>query len=438
MTASPAWAPSELGAQLGLSRRTTPVLLRYASVSIVLLSLLAGLAAALAVSERQSATSTAWRSSEPLLVTAQDIDTSLSDADTTAAASFLKGRLESAELESRYQSDVARASSDLALAAQEAGSDPALAASLQTISTELPVYAGIIQEANFNERQAFYPLAAAYLSEANNLMRTTLLPAAAQVYSTEQARLNSDQNQAVSRWLAVLAVVALLALLAALFVAQRSLSRHFHRTWNVALVSATVLVIAVGVWGIVALAVQDNGVRGAIADGSHPVSTFTEARIMALRARADDELTLLTRDSDSTFQRDYGRTASALKSLLASGVSSRSLDSEEQSRLRSAKSDFASYRRLHTQIRQADLGSGDLAQAVSLASGNGSEMLPAVSSDLNGALSDGIAASQSNFVDATSGAASDLDGLVWGIAIGAVLVAVLVLIGFQPRIDEYR
>jgi hypothetical protein len=146
-TASPLRAPRSVGARLGLARGTTPVLLRFTSVAIVFLSLVTGLVTALAVSERQSATRTAWQSSEPLLVTAQDIDTSLSDADTTAAASFLQGRLESAGLQSRYQSDVARASSELAVAAQEAGSDPTLAASLQTMSTALPVYAGTIQEA---------------------------------------------------------------------------------------------------------------------------------------------------------------------------------------------------------------------------------------------------------------------------------------------------
>jgi hypothetical protein len=436
-TAAPLSAPHVVGARLGLLRRTTPMLLRSTSVAIVLLTLLTGLVAALAVSERQSATFSAWQSSEPLLVRAQDIDTSLSDADTTAAASFLQGRTESAGLASRYQADVARASSDLAVAAQEAGSDPALAASLQTISTELPVYAGIVQEANFNERQAFYPLAAAYLSEANNLMRTTLLPAAAQVYGTEQSRLQGDQNQAVSPWLAVLAVVALLALLAALFSAQRSLSGRFNRTWNLALVGATVIVLALGIWGIVALAVQGGNVTSAMADGSHPVSTFTQARILALRARADDELTLLTRDADPTFQQDYGRTASALQSLLASGSSSASFDTAERQELANAKAAFASYQKLHTQIRQADT-SAEPAGAVALAKGSGSQQLPAVSSDLDAALSGGIGVSQGTFVDATSGAGADLDGLVWGIALGSVLVAVLVLVGFQPRIEEYR
>ena len=245
-TASPLWATRSAAPWLGLSRRTTPVQLRVAAVSIAILSLVTGLVAALAVSERQSATSSAWQSSEPLLVTAQNVDTSLSDADTTAAAAFLQGRLEPAALQSRYQTDLAQASSDLAAAAQEAGSDPTLATSLRTLSTALPVYAGIVQQANFNERQASYPLAAAYLAEANNLMRTTMLPAAALVYGTEVRRLQGDQNQAVSPWLAALALIATVGLLLALVLAQRSLSRRFRRTWNVLLAAATVVLVALG------------------------------------------------------------------------------------------------------------------------------------------------------------------------------------------------
>jgi hypothetical protein len=428
---------STVGPRVAVARLTTPRQLRIASVSIVVLALFAGLVSALAVAERQSATSSAWRSSEPLLVTAQDIDTSLADADTTAAASFLQGNVEPAALQSQYQSDLGRASSDVAVAAQKAGSDPELATSLRTISTELPVYAGIIQQANVNERQAFYPLAAAYLSEANSLMRTFLLPAAAQVYSTEARRLQGDQNRAVSPWLAVLAILVLVALVAALIAAQFRLSRHFRRTWNVALAGATILVLVLGTWGIVALTIQGNGVSNAVADGSRPLSTFTQGRILALRARADDELTLLTRDSDRTFQGDYTTTAAALHSLLAFEDTAGVVTPTVRAELASARSDFESYQRLHGQISKADQ-QGDLAEAVRLASGTAGNMLPAVSSSLDGALSDGIDTSQTTFVSSTSNADADFDGLVWGLAVGSVLVGVLVLVGFHPRIEEYR
>ena len=84
-------------------RRETPVVLRMMAASIVLLAVLAGVAGALATVVRQSATSASWQTAEPLMVTAQTIDTSLSDADTTAAASFLQGRVEPATLQQRYR-----------------------------------------------------------------------------------------------------------------------------------------------------------------------------------------------------------------------------------------------------------------------------------------------------------------------------------------------
>ena len=108
-----------------------------------------------------------------------------------------------------------------------------------------------------------------------------------------------------------------------------------------------------------------------------------------------------------------------------------------RTQLTRAKATFGSYTSLHGQIRHDD-SAGNLAGAVGLASGSSADDLPAISSDLNSDLADGITASQSTFVNATSDAASDLDGLIWGLAVGSVLVAALVLIGFQARIAEYR
>jgi hypothetical protein len=438
VTAAPARVTRRAGARVRSARRTTPVLLRAAAVSVAILALVLGLVAALATSERQGATAASWQNAEPLMVTAQAVDTALSDADTTAAASFLQGRLEPAALEDRYQTDLALASADVAVAAREAGSDPEVAASLETLSTDLPVYAGIVQDADFNERQGFYPLAAAYIAEANSLMRSSILPAAATVYGTEGSRLADDQSQGVSPVLAILAGLAFLALLFVLVVAQRWLSRRFHRTWNIALAAATVIVLALGIWFTVAFTTQTSGVNSALANGSQPVSTFTQARILALRARADDELTLLTRDSDQTYQTDYTSTAAALRHLLDTpGSSAGAAGSSVRTELARASAAFGSYAAAHTQIRHDDAG-GNLAGAVALASGGGAQELPAISSDLNSDLSNGITASQATFVNATSNAASDLDGLIWSLAIGAILVAALVLIGFQPRIAEYR
>jgi hypothetical protein len=420
------------------AHRETPVVLRLMAASIVLLALLAGVAGTLATVARQSATSASWQTAEPLMVTAQAIDTSLSDADTTAAASFLQGRVEPTTLQRRYDADLTTASADVARAAQEAGSDPAVGAALTTLSTNLPAYSGVVQEADFNERAGNYPLAAAYLAEANNLMRTSILPAAAQVYGTEVKRLAHDQSNAASTTLTVLAVVAFAALLAALVLAQRWLSGRFHRTWNLALAGATVLVVVLGLWAVVALVAQNSGVASAERNGSRPVSTFTDARILALRARADDELTLLTRDSDASYQEDYASTAAALKGLLADNQgSARGSDPSERQQSARALSAWDAYSSVHQLVRHAD-SSGNLTGAVALASEPGAHDLPGASADLDGALATGIVGSQGTFVTTTSGAASDLNGLVWAIALGALAVIALALLGFGPRLAEYR
>ena len=433
LTAGPLPAAREMDAGPRLMGRSTPARLRLITAGLALLALLTGLVAALATTQRQSATSASWQTAEPLMVTAQDIDTSLSDADTTAAASFLQGKLEPAALQDRYSGDITKASAEIAIAAQQAGADASVGGALKTLSIDLPVYTGIVSNANFNERQGYYPLAAAYLAEANNLMRTNLLPAAAQVYATESSRLASDQDQAVSPWLATVAVCAFVALLGALFMTQRWLSRRFHRTWNVALAAATAFVFGIGLWATISFVTQNAGVNSAQTTGSQPVSTFTQARILALRARSDDELTLLTRDSDATYQEDFRSTQAALKRLV---VANSNANRAERQQLAAARQDVVAYDTVHAQIRQDD--PDEFAAAVGLAKGAGPADLPAASGRLNAALASGIQDGQANFDNAAPAASSDLDGLVWGIAVGMILVAGLIVLALRQRIEEYR
>jgi hypothetical protein len=427
-------AARDLGDDPRLLGRSTPARLRLVTAILAGLALLTGLVAALATTQRQSATTASWQTAEPLMVTAQDIDTSLSDADTTAAASFLQGKLEPVALQDRYSSDITKASADIAIAAQQAGADVSVGDALKTLSTDLPVYTGIVSTANFNERQAYYPLAAAYLAEANSLMRTNLLPAAAQVYAKETRRLSSDQGQAVSPWLAAVAVCAFLVLLGALVMTQRWLSRRFHRTWNVALAAATAVVFGVGLWTTVSFVTQNTDVNNAQSTGSQPVSTFTQARILALRARADDELTLLTRaGSASTYQDDFRSTQAALKRLV---VADGNANGAERDQLAAARQDVTAYDTVHSQIRRDD--PDNFSTAVNVASGSIPADLPATSGRLNAALASGIQDGQANFDDAAPAASSDLDGLVWGIALGTVLVAGLIVVALRQRIEEYR
>ena len=414
--------------------RITPTRLRAVSLGLAVLVVATGVVTALAAAERHAATAAGWQKSEPLVVGAQAIDSYLSDADTTAAGSFLRSQIEPAGLRVRYTSDLARASANLAQGAQEAGPDPAVTSSIRTVSVDVPVYAGLVQTATFNEREAFYPLAAAYIGEANNLMQQSILPAATQLYSVENQRLAADLGTAGGAWLVVLAAVLFLALLVLLSIVQVSMSRHFRRTFNLYLVGATAVTLVLGIWFTVAIATQSSGVNAATSGGSGPLVVFTQARIDALRMTADDELTLLTRDSEPGLQPDYRATVSRLDRLL--GSAGNGAGAVEQDEVGQARRALAAYRRVHAQIRRLDTtGTATGEQdADSLAA----SQLPAASSTLDGDLAHSIAASQRAFDQSMSGATSDTAGLIWASVILSVLGAVLVLVGFRARIAEYR
>ncbi len=435
-------APAHARTQPPVHTRTrngvTPVRLRLMAIGLAVLALLVGLVTALAANDRDTATAAASQTAEPLVVEAQAIDTYLSDADTTAAGSFLQGQLQPETLRTSYMSDVALASTNLALAAQAAGSDPAVASDIRSVAVNLPVYTGLVQTATFNERQAYYPLATAYIGEANNLMRLQILPAAARLYTVENRQLASDQDNAVSSpllWTALFFIVALLVLL---IVVQLWMSGHFRRTFNLFLAAGTVIVFVLALWFTVAVVAQNSSVNTATANGSGPVVLFTQARIGALQMMADDELTLLTRNSDPTYQKDYGVTVTRFNNLMASA--GKGAGSVEGDQIKRADTALASYVRVHTKIRQLD-NSNDVKQqdgAVALASGSGPNHLPTVSSNLDSDLGAAITHSQHAFNRSMNGASSDIAGLIWGSAVLSVVVAAFVLLGFRPRIAEYR
>jgi hypothetical protein len=399
------------------------------------LTVLVGLLGLLATSSRYTSTSVAWEATEPLMVDAQSIDTLLSDADTTAAGSFLKGQIEPAASRTRYLDDITDASGVLASTTQQVGDDASVSAPLRTMTVDLPTYTALVQTATFNQRQGNYPLAAAYMAEANNLMRSQILPAAARVYGTEHGHLTAEQHRASGPWLVAVTMLLIVVTLVALVLLQRWMSRHFHRTLNVAVALATLVMTVIGVWFAVAVVAQGVAVDRAAAIGSGPVTTYTQARIDALDMRADDELTLLSRDSVSSYQADEASTVAGLRRLLASASVGASPD--ERTRLAEAQRALADYQVAHDQIRRTDTG-GDLIGAVAEASAPGPTHLPAASSQLDRALAGDIAYSQQSFDRSMTGAAADVGILRWGVLLLSLLAAALAVFGVRERLAEYR
>ncbi len=290
--------PAGVRSQARSWARSTPGWLRLSSMGVAALIAVSILSAELVTASRQAAAHHAQDATAHTLIDAQTIYTSLSAADTAAAESFLPTVTNRADLETLFKNEMALAATSLASATQQAGSGSEVAAQIHTLSIRIPIYTAIVATARANDR-ASHPVGTAYLSEANNLMATSLLPAAEQLYQSAHQRLESDYRAATNPWPFAVVIALFVGALVALVVLQWRLSSRFNRTLNPALLGATVLTLGAALWFGFALHGENGQIAIARRDGSTPIAAFTEARILAQRLRADDELTLVTRDTRS-------------------------------------------------------------------------------------------------------------------------------------------
>jgi len=419
------------------SAASTPGRLFVIGVGLVVLSLLTGLVGAVALQQKQDTIDNLIAHREPVAAASQQIYRSLSDADATAASAFLAGGNPPEELRERYELDIAQAGANLAKAAADVAGVPEAQAQVDQLSQQLPVYTGLVETARAFNRQGF-PAGAAYLREASGLMRAKLLPAAQELYSIDFRRLAEEQAQARSfPWITVALV---LALLAALVATQMYLVRRTNRLLNVGLVVATISVLVGLVWGTVALLMESSSVADGQESGTQQVELAVEARIVALKMRANETLTLVARGDGGDYEKEWQAlvpelSGSGRENLL---VRAQELAADDQTRevLERARTNVADWLELHKQVRELDDG-GSYEKAVELAMGD-EDGAASRFSELDGNLLRAINNGREQFVAETGAASSALTGLVPGAAVLALLAATGVTMGIRERLREYR
>jgi hypothetical protein len=417
----------------------TPGRLRLAAVLVVLGAAVFAAVGSSAVSARRDAARSAASETEPLLVAAEGLYGSLSDVDATAATTFLTGGLEPPARRARYTAGLRAASGQLATLAQAGGSAQARAA-VRTLATDLPVYSGLVETARANNRQGF-PVGAAYLRQASTLMRERMLPAAARLYEAEARRLSGDYDSGGSAGALVGIIVVACAMLALLAAIELYLYRLTSRVFNVPMVLATVVVLALGVWMIVGAIDEQGSLERAQQTGSDSVQVLSAARILALRAQGDEGLALVARGGDEADLADFDAAAGRLgstatpRSLLgeAAAIALRSGTLAAVDRLSGT---FARYQAAHRRILTAERG-GRFDEAVNLTVGPHAQEL-SLSDALSSELVADITAAQRRFGSAASEAGSALGGLWLAIPLLSALSAALALWGVAQRLGEYR
>ncbi|WP_039802672.1 hypothetical protein [Nocardia araoensis] len=392
------------------------------------LCLAAGSVTAGTVGDRQQGLEVLLRDTEPDAHSALRLYTSLSIADAAASTAFISGGLEPQAVRDRYTQALGEASAEL-VTQSDAAADPD--ARLRTgIVTGLPVYSGLVETARTNNRSG-YPVGAAYLSEASNQMQTTLLPMAEELHNHRSSAVTDAQrNHVRPPWSAI---GLLLLTLGVLVWVQRDLARRWRRVLNPGLVLASVAMLILLAWTVIAGSVSAAAMISARDDGAVPSSRLTESRILVQQARAAETLKLVRRDATGDYDRTYDADIERLADLIGKYPGSAPAANE----VRNAVPALARWRVAHQRMNDA-LAKGDFNSAAVVATGPGSADATVQVEALDRSLEQGVAATRDKLRDKISQAARILDFLGAGAMVLGILAAGYVGLGIWPRLREYR
>jgi len=426
-----------------LEGAATPARLRLLLALLILLSLAWGVLAALTADQHASAAADVVAVSEPLSLDAEQIYTSLSDADATAASAFLAGGLEPAAARQRYQADITEAAIRIEAASALVGSSAArtklpghlanqvsaagsaVGDDLAMLSGQLPAYTDEVGTARADNRLGL-PLGAAYLREASALLRGTLLPAASDIYTRESALLTSASAQATGLPLIVIAVLAGLGLGYVLFRSSRWLSRHTHRVVNYGLLLAALAGLVSLVWLTGAFAVGRGDLLHAQQQGSGPAQAFARAEVAALQAHADESLTLIDNTGDDDYQKDYLKLQKLLGpgpgTLLAATGSSQ------------AAAQAQAWYQAHQALRAQDDAGNHPGAVASAQTGDAARSF----ARLSATLSEGIQTHQAVFASSARSGRDAFTGLAIGMIVASLVMVAGCVWGLSRRLAEYR
>ncbi|MGW1910889.1 hypothetical protein ACWCQS_09230 [Streptomyces sp. NPDC002076] len=420
---------------------TEPGRLRIIGAVLALLVVAFGAVTAWQAGERAAAADDVLHRSQPLSSGAADIYRSLADANTAASSGFLAGGQETAASRDRYEKDIQTAASGLVTAAANAEPGSASEATIARLNKLLPEYKGLIERARTYNRQG-YPVGGAYLRYANEKMQKEMLPAAEDLYTKENQRLDADYGDATPYpWIAIgLGVLAL----AALGWAQHRTYRRTNRVLNHGLVAASAATTVALLWLVVGHAVARSELNGSYDHGIRSLTVLHDARIASLKARGNENLSLVARGAETitvdgqtydAYYYDFDKDMTTLGTGLTRAAKLAD-DQGGSAPVKAAEANMAVWKQRHTAARTED-EDGNYQQALDKvigAKGATGECFDSVDANLARAIDH----EQTEFQQAAGDGRDAMAGLPVGAAVLAVLGAAGALFGIGRRLSEYR
>jgi hypothetical protein len=416
---------------------TTPGKLRLTRVVLVIGIVLAGVVGVVAANDRVDTTRDIAERLEPLNANVTTLYQSLADADATVAAGFLSGGVEPGAVRARYDRDIVAATASLAQAGTQASGELVTANQIADIITQLPVYTGLVERARANNRQGL-AVGATYLRRASELMRSSILPEAAELQRRQASRLADAYQRAGS--VPVVALAACGASVAGLIWVQIFLFKRTHRVVNIGLVVASGAVLAGLLWWTAAGTASAGSLARSVGHSRSVSDALAPAQIAALQARAVESLGLVTRDGGS--EPDFD---ARMQQLARNGGAGGALgaakqfatDPEGRTLVQAAVDNARGYAAAHQEVRRLD-DVGEYTKAVDAAVGTHQASAAAAFDRLATTLRTAVEYERGAFGKDIDRARGWLTGLPIGIGVLALIAAVGVAMGVRQRLEEYR
>jgi hypothetical protein len=210
---------------------------------------------------------------------------------------------------------------------------------------------------------------------------------------------------------------------------------------NVGLVAATAASVLLIGWTLFSLVTEGSQV-GAARDRADALNVLAQARVTAFGAKSAESFALIARGNGAAQYKAFDDAVAALggpdsgKGLLAD-ASRQAAPGDEKASMGDAVAAFKSYLAAHAKIQQLDSnGASQQAIAAALAAGPGTAN--GAFETFDRAIQQVSDRTQQEFDGHIRSARRHIAGLGIGISLAFLLVAVLVLYGFQQRIGEYR
>jgi hypothetical protein len=336
----------------------------------------------------------------------------VNDANATMTTAFVGSPTDN-QL-GRYRQDITRATSGLTVVAASSSAD-----AIVGLSTELPVYTGLVEDAVLVYHQRdFTPqdakgLALHTLREAAAMAMAHVLPDAQALYERQTAILVAAQDGAGEfPWVAISLGFLFVGCLVAV---QFYLTQGTRRRFNIGLIAATVVTLAATGWLGVASSVSAGHSQASRQDGSSQITALADLWVAGMQARSDAAMTVIASDNGpEDFAKPFRETKSRLTA--ADGLIARAQAAVSQPDTRSAVDSAAE------NLRQGLIAPSD----------------PGFAARFDTQLSDAMEQASARLDDDAKAARDALSGVAGWVAVLLGIAIFGAVAGMWPRIAEYR